>query len=102
MFKDGSATNKGYGIVIVLKTLEGTFIEHAVRLGFEASNNESGYEALIMKLKKTKLLDFENLVMYCDSQLIVNQLTGEYSARNENMEAYIERFPITMQMLWQL
>lgn len=37
-------------------SLEGTILELEVRLGFEASNNESKYKALILRLKKAKAL----------------------------------------------
>lgn len=64
-------------------------LEQAVRLGFIASKNESEYEALIMGLKKAKLLGVQNLVIHCDSQLMANQLTRKYAARNLRMNAYI-------------
>jgi hypothetical protein len=41
LFIDGSATKNGSGVGIVLKTPDGSLIEQAIRLGFEASNNES-------------------------------------------------------------
>ena len=62
-------------------------IEQAVRLGFKASNNEVEYEALIVGMQKAKHLGVEDLVIHCDSQLVANQLTGKYAARNERMGA---------------
>lgn len=44
-------TRYGSGVGIVLKSLKGTVIEQAVRLGFAASDNESKYEELIIGLK---------------------------------------------------
>ena len=59
---------------------------------------------------KPKSLGVQDLVIHCDSQLVANQLTGEFAARNEWMEtytrlaqklimefrtAYIQRFPRT-------
>lgn len=73
----------------MFKTPEGAVIEQAVRLGFKASNNEAKYEALIIGMKKAKKLGAQNLVIHCDSQLVANQFTGEYAARNERMGAYM-------------
>jgi ribonuclease HI len=73
---------------IVLISPEGELLEQAVRLGFGASNNEAEYEALLHGLKAAKRLGADSLTIHCDSQLIVNQLTGEYMAKDERMVAY--------------
>uniref|UniRef100_A0A2N9G132 RNase H type-1 domain-containing protein n=1 Tax=Fagus sylvatica TaxID=28930 RepID=A0A2N9G132_FAGSY len=62
----------------------------AVRLGFSASNNEAEYEALLYGLRAAKRLGADPLTIHCDSQLIVNQLTGEYMAKDERMVAYLD------------
>ena len=54
LFIDGSSTRDGSGVGIVLKSPEGSIIEQSVQLGFTASNNESEYEALIVRMKKGK------------------------------------------------
>lgn len=36
------------------------------------------------------ILGVQNLVINCDSQLVVNQLTGVYAARNQILEAYMK------------
>lgn len=104
-----SASN-GSGVGIVFRTPEGALIEQLIRLGFKSSNNEAGYEALIVGMKKARKLGVQDLVIQCDSQLVFNQLTGEYAVRNERMgtymrlaqklfkefnSVYIERFSIT-------
>lgn len=71
---------------IVLKSPEGTLL---VQLGFYASNNQSEYEALIMGLKKAKLVGIKDLIIQCDSLLVTNQLTREYASRSQKMEAYM-------------
>uniref|UniRef100_A0A2N9HBP5 Integrase catalytic domain-containing protein n=1 Tax=Fagus sylvatica TaxID=28930 RepID=A0A2N9HBP5_FAGSY len=58
------------------------------QLGFGASNNEAEYEALLHGLRAAKRLGAIFLDIRCDSQLIVNQLTGEYMAKDERMMAY--------------
>ena len=73
---------------IVLISLEGELLEQAVRLGFGASNNEAEYEALLHGLRAAKRLGADPLTIHSDSQLIVNQSTGEYMAKDERMVAY--------------
>ena len=89
MFVDVSLTRDGSRVGIVLKSLEGTFMEQAIIFGFSASNNELKYEALIVGLKKAKLIGAHHLIINCDPQLVANQLTGGYAVRNKRMEAYM-------------
>ena len=57
-------------------------------MGFKASNNEAEYEALIAGLKLAVAAEADEVIVFCDSQLIVNQSTGEFVARDERMSAY--------------
>ena len=88
LYVDGAANSRGSGLGIVLISPEGEMLEQAVRLGFGASNNEAEYEALLHGLRAAKQLGANVLTIHCDSQLIVNQLTGEYMAKDERMMAY--------------
>uniref|UniRef100_A0A2N9FQ06 Uncharacterized protein n=1 Tax=Fagus sylvatica TaxID=28930 RepID=A0A2N9FQ06_FAGSY len=88
LYVDGAANSRGSGLGIVLISSEGEMLEQAVRLGFRASNNEAEYEALLHGLRAAKRLGARFLNIRFDSQLIVNQLTGEYMAKDERMMAY--------------
>ena len=59
--------------------------ESSLTISFPASNNEAKYEALISGLKIADALKVEELIVYSDSQLVVNQLSSEYEARDERM-----------------
>ncbi|XP_059630114.1 uncharacterized protein LOC132273100 [Cornus florida] len=65
-----------------------TTLSQAIRLEFNATNNEAEYEALIAGLKLAKELKIKNLIAYSDSQLIIRQVTGEYGTKDKTMEAY--------------
>ena len=54
VFVDGASNAWGVGIGIVIVSLEGVKLEHCLRLGFQASNNEAVYEVLIAGLKAIK------------------------------------------------
>ncbi|KAM6555169.1 hypothetical protein CsatB_015931 [Cannabis sativa] len=88
---DGSSTDQSSGAGITLTTPEGQRIHTAIRFGFPASNNEAEYEALIAGLKLAKELKARHLDIYSDSQLVVNQVLGEYMARGEKMMAYLSK-----------
>ena len=48
---DGASSAKGAGAEIVIITPEGILLEHSFRLGFNASNNEAEYKALLAGLR---------------------------------------------------
>ena len=89
LFVDEASNCKGSGAEIVLISPKGLVLEQAVRLGFPVSNNEAEYEALIVGLRKARRLDAEHLQVFCDSQLVTNQVSREYQARDERMLAYL-------------
>ncbi|XP_059630058.1 uncharacterized protein LOC132273041 [Cornus florida] len=88
LFVDGSSNQIGVGIGIKLQTPDGTALSQAVKLEFRATNNEAEYEALLAGLRLAKELKVRNLVAFSDSQLIIRQVTGEYSTKDETMEEY--------------
>ena len=49
------------------------------------------YGALIVGLKLAKEMKVESLEVFSDSQLIIYQITDEYQAREEKMEAYLQK-----------
>jgi ribonuclease HI len=89
LFVDGASNSKGSGVGVVLVSPEGLILEQAVRLKFSASNNEAEYEALLIGLRTTERLGSCHLQVFCDSQLVANQVSGEYQARDERMSVYL-------------
>ena len=53
---------------------EGILLEHSFRLGFNASNNEVEYEVLLAGLRAVSRLEAQDVEVYSDSRLIVNQV----------------------------
>ncbi len=78
LFVDGVSNSKGLGAGIVLVSTEGLILKQVVRLKFLTSNNEAEYEALLIGLKTAKKLGASHLQIFCDSQLVANQISGEY------------------------
>ena len=70
---------------------EGDTVECMVRLNFPATNNESEYEALIVGLDLAKAAGATRVVIYCDSQVITNQINGDYECKGERMKRYLDQ-----------
>ncbi|XP_020412920.1 uncharacterized protein LOC109947377 [Prunus persica] len=86
---DGSANQQGCGAGLVLTTPEGLKIEYALRFNFRTSNNEAEYEALLAGLRLAKSMNAKQIRIHSDSQLIVNQVTADFVARDTSMNAYL-------------
>ena len=52
-----------------------------LRFEFEASNNEAEYEALFAGIRMTTELKAKAIHCYSHSQLVINQVRGEYQSR---------------------
>ena len=72
-------------------TPEGHRFHCAIRFDFAASNNEAEYEALLAGLRMARDMNIKVLDIYSDSQLVVNQVLGEYQARGLKMMAYLNK-----------
>ncbi|XP_013624604.1 PREDICTED: uncharacterized protein LOC106330724 [Brassica oleracea var. oleracea] len=87
---DGSSNVRGAGVGIVLTSPTGNTASRAITCNFKATNNESEYEALIAGLTLAHQMGAENIQVFGDSQLIINQVQGEYQAKDGSMIKYVE------------
>ena len=71
---DGASRQTGVGIGLQLKSPIGENIEQAIRLGFNASNNESEYDAILAGIELVATLSTNKLLIQSDSQLGVRQV----------------------------
>ena len=85
---DGASRQSGAGIGLQLTSPVGERIKKAVRLGFDASNNESEYEALIAEIELALAVGADNLLIRSDSQLVVGQVNAEIESREPRMVKY--------------
>ncbi|CAL2254891.1 unnamed protein product [Prunus armeniaca] len=86
---DGSANQQGCGAGLVLTTPDGNKIEYALRFNFRTSNNEAEYEALLAGLRLAQSMSARQISIHSDSQLIVNQITADFAAKDASMSAYL-------------
>ena len=74
----------------MLLSTEGDKIECMVRLDFLTTNNEAEYKALVAGLDLAKAVRAASVVLYCDSQVLTNQVNGDYECKGERMKKYLE------------
>ncbi|KAM1854041.1 hypothetical protein ACFX14_009921 [Malus domestica] len=84
-----STPKEGCGAGLVLTTPDKVAMEYALRFKFKASNNEAEYEALLASLRLAKHLTVKQIDIFSDSQLVVNQVTNNFDAKDSSMAVYL-------------
>ncbi|XP_057790920.1 uncharacterized protein LOC131008033 [Salvia miltiorrhiza] len=85
---DGSVTKEGCGVGIHIQTSMDDSLQFAIKYEQRLSNNEVEYEAVIKALTILAELGAESVHVKSNSQLVVQQLLGEYDVREERIAAY--------------
>ena len=68
---DEAANAQGSGASLIPTSPDGIDMEYALRFGFQASNNEAEYEAVIAGLNLAHSVEADQLEVSSDSQLVV-------------------------------
>ena len=82
---DGVANHRGFGVGLVLVSLENITIEKSLRLGFLATNNEAEYETLLVGMNMVQKLGGKAVEVFSNSRLVVGQVQGELEAIEARM-----------------
>ena len=92
IYIDGAARgNPGpAGAGIVLKEGE-TMIKEIHKYLGETTNNVAEYSAAIYGLEAAIALGYKNAALYLDSELVAQQLKGEYRVKDGNMKILFEK-----------
>ena len=88
MFFDGSNMLNGSGAGVVLVSPRGDKLSYVLQIHFDSSNNEAKYEALLNGLRMAISLGVRRLMVYGDSDLVVNQVMKEWDVRSPAMTDY--------------
>jgi ribonuclease HI len=79
------------GVGLVFVTPEGEIIRHSLALTESCTNNEAEYEALIAGLELSLELWIKAVRIFGDSQLIINQIIGEYKVLKPELIQYHQK-----------
>ena len=74
----GASRQTGAGIGLKLQSPDGEKVKQVIRLGFNAFNNESEYEAILARIEMAAIMSADKILIQSDSQLVVNQVNAEY------------------------
>ena len=75
---DGASNDHDSEAGVILITPECRKVPYALKLDFGATNNGAEYESLVHGLKIAKEIGVKAVQIYSDSQLVVNQVLGEF------------------------
>ncbi|KAK1693224.1 hypothetical protein QYE76_009921 [Lolium multiflorum] len=88
MHFDGSKMRNGLGAGVVLTSPKGDRLDYVLQIHFTASNNVAEYEALIHGLKLAKEIGVRRILCFGDSDLVIQQASGDWDAKDANMASY--------------
>jgi ribonuclease HI len=88
MFFDGAYSKEsvGVGVVFVSPYQETTSLSY--KLEFEATNNMAEYEALVLGLRDGKEMGIEEIYVFGDVELIIQQIRNIYQAKHPRLRSY--------------
>jgi ribonuclease HI len=90
LFFDGSSCGVGAGIGIVLISPQGTSYEFSIPIEKTSTNNQAEYQAVLKGIKLLREVNAEVTEIFGDSQLVINQLAGEYECKYDILMVYHE------------
>ncbi|XP_070665145.1 uncharacterized protein [Malus domestica] len=89
LYFDGSYTQKASGAGIMIINPQGIYHYYSFLLDYQGNtNNRAEYEALIIGLEILMDLGAMEVEVFGDSELVINQLNGEFKCRHIAMAGY--------------
>nr|XP_028961891.1 uncharacterized protein LOC114826146 [Malus domestica] len=89
LYFDGSHTQKASGAGIVIVNPQGVYHYYSFLLDYQGNtNNRAEYKALIIGLEILMDLGAVEVEVFRDSELVINQLNGEFKCRHITMAGY--------------
>jgi len=79
----GNPGKAGMGAILYVNNEE--ICSGSIYLG-KCTNNEAEYNALIFGLKEALERNINELIVYGDSQLVINQMKGVYKVKSDNLK----------------
>jgi ribonuclease HI len=88
MFFDGASSREGVGAGVVFVSLCQETISLSYKLEFEATNNVAEYEALVLGMRAAKERGNEEVAVFGDAELIIQQVKNAYRAKHPRLRGY--------------
>lgn len=87
-YMDGFVTKDGSRAGIYIQKPRRHELHFTIEFNFHASNNDEEYEALVRTMRILLELEDTNVIIFCDSQLVTQQVLGTYEKKEERMITY--------------
>jgi ribonuclease HI len=88
MFFDGASSSEGDGAGVVFISPCQEVISLSYKLEFEVTNNVAKYEALVLGMRAAKEMGIEEITIFGDAELIIQQIRNAYHAHNPRLRNY--------------
>ena len=86
MYVDGACSgNPGEAGIGVIVKRDGKMIKEISQSIGQATNNIAEYTAMIYALQEALILKSDNVTIYTDSELVFNQVTGNYKVKDAKL-----------------
>jgi ribonuclease HI len=88
MFFDGASSSEGAGAGVVFMSPSQETISLSYKLEFETTNNVAEYEALVLGLRAAKEMGIEEITVFGDAEVIIQQVKNAYRAKHPRLRSY--------------
>lgn len=88
MYFNGSSTEATSGAWVMIESPWCQNWQFAFQLNFKCTNNQAKYEVLIISLEILKEMKDTWVLVYGDSQLVIDKLIREYQCTSDNLTTY--------------
>jgi ribonuclease HI len=88
MFFDGASSREGIGAGVFFVSPAQETISLSYKLEFETTNNVAEYEALVLGLRVAKGMGIQEVAVFRDAELIVQQIKNTYQAKHPRLRSY--------------
>lgn len=91
MFIDGTYKFKEKRLGVIIVDHKRNYFEYSIRMDFQVTNDVIEYKVDIFRVMASKMLGANNLIMYSDFELVVNQYVGIFESKDKKMKRYVEQ-----------
>ncbi|XP_075674841.1 uncharacterized protein LOC142644037 [Castanea sativa] len=88
VYVDAATNQRGFEVGLVMVSPKGIVTEKSLRLGFSTTNNEAGYEALLVRMTMVQKMGGKVVEMFLDSRLVVGQSPPRRITRRDLWKSY--------------
>jgi ribonuclease HI len=88
MFFDGACSREGAGAGVFFVSPSQETMSLSYKLEFETTNNVAEYEALVLGLRAAREMGIQEVAVFGDAELVVQQIRNAYQAKHPRLRNY--------------